>query len=138
RYFFLLLPPLALMGARGLVLVRSRAVWVLVAVSLVIPAVRFGPRYFGLADWNDLALDRDSRHAAQVISSIAPPAATLYVWGYRPEIFVYTKLKPATKYLECQAMTGVPADRHLTQSTVVLTAGTHEARTELAASHPDV
>ena len=53
----------------------------------------------------------------------ARPGSTLYVWGYRPEIFVYTGLKPATKYLECQALTGVPADRHLTQSSVVLTAG---------------
>jgi hypothetical protein len=51
---------------------------------------------------------------------------------------VYTGLRPATRYLESQAMTGVPADRHLTQSTVVLTAGTHEAREELAHSQPDV
>jgi hypothetical protein len=35
-------------------------------------------------------------------------------------------------------MTGVPADRHLTQSEIVLTAGTHEAREELARSRPDV
>ena len=35
-------------------------------------------------------------------------------------------------------MTGVPADRHLTQSKVVLTAGTHEAREELAHSRPDI
>jgi hypothetical protein len=35
-------------------------------------------------------------------------------------------------------MTGVPADRHLTQSTVVLTAGTGEARAELAKSRPDI
>ena len=60
------------------------------------------------------------------------------MWGYRPEVYVYTGLRPAMKYLDSQAMTGVPADRHLTQSDVVLTAGTHEAREELARSHPDV
>jgi hypothetical protein len=35
-------------------------------------------------------------------------------------------------------MTGVPADRHLSQSEVVLTSGTHEAREQLASSRPDV
>jgi hypothetical protein len=34
-------------------------------------------------------------------------------------------------------MTGVPADRHLTQSSVVLTRGTREARLELAHSNPE-
>jgi hypothetical protein len=47
-------------------------------------------------------------------------------------------MRPATKFLDCQAMTGVPADRHLTQSGVVLTAGTREAREELARSSADV
>jgi hypothetical protein len=60
------------------------------------------------------------------------------VWGYRPEIYVYTGLRPATRFLDSQAMTGVPADRHLTQSIVVLTKGTREAREELARSRPDV
>jgi hypothetical protein len=83
---------------------------------------------------NDLALDRDSRDVA----ALAPKSGTLYVWGYRPEIYVYTGLRPATRFLDSQAMTGVPADRHLTQSTVVLTKGTREAREELARSRPDV
>src|SRR5262249_18543947 len=71
-----------------------------------------------------------------IASSAAHPGATLYVWGYRPEMYVYTGLRPATKYLDSQALTGVPADRHLTQSTPVLQSGTHEAREELAHSHP--
>ncbi len=53
-------------------------------------------------------------------------------------MYVYTQMRPATKFLDCQAMTGVPADRHLTQSGVVLTSGTHEAREELAHSTPDM
>ena len=138
RYFFLLLPPLALLAARAIVTMRSRALAACMILALIVPAVRFGPRYFALQNWSDLALDRDARHAAEVISSLAPPQATLYVWGYRPEIFIYTGMKAANRYLDCQAMTGVPADRHLTQSTVVLTTGTHEARMELAASTPTI
>jgi len=108
-----------------------------VLLLLLIPLIRFGPRYISLSNWSDLALDEDSRAASQIILAQSHPDSTLYVWGYRPEIYLYTHLKPATKYLECQAMTGVPADRHLVQSTVVLTQGTHEAREELARSAPD-
>jgi hypothetical protein len=137
RYFFLLLPAMTICAARGM------AVWDLrwrsgILLLLAIPLIRFAPRYVSLSNWSDLALDEDSRAASSVALSQAHAGSTLYVWGYRPEIYVYTKLKPATKYLECQAMTGVPADRHLTQSTVVLTSGTHEAREELARSTPDI
>jgi len=106
---------------------------------MAVPLVRFAPRYVSLANWNDLALDRDSREASRIALADAPPAGgSLYVWGYRPEMYVYTGLRPATRFLDSQAMTGVPADRHLTQSDVVLTAGTGEAREELARSRPDV
>jgi hypothetical protein len=140
RYFFLLLPAILIPAARGVCILqaRSKTAFAVVLVVLAIPLVRFGPRYISLDRWSDLALDEDSRAAARIVRASALPSATLYVWGYRPEIYVYTGLKPATKYLECQALTGVPADRHLTQSTVVLTQGAHEARLELARSRPDV
>ena len=137
RYFFLLLPVFALMAARGMTLLRLRTAVALAALLLVVPLVRFGPRYANLRGWSDLAMDRDSQEASKFLLAHARPGSTLYVWGYRPEIFVYTGLKPATKYLDSQALTGVPADRHLTQSTVVLRAGTREAREELAHSEPD-
>jgi len=129
RYFFLVLPALTLAAARGLSLMRGRVAAVIAIAAMVVPAVRFAR-----VNPNDLALDRDSRDVA----ALAPKTGTLYVWGYRPEIYVYTGLKPATRFLDSQAMTGVPADRHLTQSTVVLTKGTREAREELAQSRPDV
>ena len=106
--------------------------------ALCVPLVRFGPRYVNLKNWNDLALDRDGRAASKIALENAPANATLFVWGYRPEMWVYTQMRPATKFLDCQAMTGVPADRHLTQSVVVLTSGTREAREELAHSSPDI
>jgi hypothetical protein len=140
RYFFLLLPALLIPAARGVCMIqaRSKAVFAVLLLTLAIPLARFAPRYISLDHWNDLALDEDSRAASRIVRAAAPPSATLYVWGYRPEIYVYTGLKPATKYLECQALTGVPADRHLTQSTVVLAQGAHDARLELARSMPDV
>jgi hypothetical protein len=137
RYFFLLLPAMTICAARGMA-VWDRRWRAVVLLLLIVPLIRFAPRYVSLSNWSDLALDEDSRAASGIVLSQAHAGSTLYVWGYRPEIYVYTKLKPATKYLECQAMTGVPADRHLTQSTVVLTSGTHEAREELARSAPDI
>jgi hypothetical protein len=135
RYFSLLLPAMAIPAAWSLA--RYTRIAILGAVLLAIPLVRFTPRYLSLAGWNDLALDEDSRAVSRILTAAAQPDSTLYVWGYRPEIFVYTGLKPATKYLECQALTGVPADRHLTQSGVVLTEGTHEAREELVRAMPE-
>lgn len=147
RYFFLLLPALTIGAARGLTFLRMRVAIPLALVALSVPLIRFGPRYLMLANdlihgrpsaWTDLALDRDSREASRIATSRSKAGATLYVWGYRPEIYVYTRLRPATKFLDCQALTGVPADRHLTQSEPVITVGTHEAREELARSSPDV
>jgi len=138
RYFFLLLPPLCIAAARGLAAIRPRIMAGIVVACLIVPAFRFGPRYASLNGWSDLAMDRDSRLASEIVMLNSLPTDTLFVWGYRPEIFVYTKLKPATRYLDSQALTGVPADRHLTQSTVVLRKGTSEARTEVAAALPDV
>jgi hypothetical protein len=133
RYFFLLLPALAIPAAR---MPRRLLAWA--AILLAVPLIRFTPRYVSLDHWSDLALDEDSRAVSQIALKAAQPGSTLYVWGYRPEIFVYTQLKPATKYLECQALTGVPADRHLTQSQIVLTEGTREARLELVRAMPDI
>jgi len=138
RYFFLLLPGLTIAAARGLTLLRNRTIIAIALLTMAVPLIRFGPRYTMLANWTDLALDQDSREASRIALTHAPAGALLYVWGYRPEIYVYTRLRPATRFLECQAMTGVPADRHLTQSEVVLTTGTHEAREELAHSRPEV
>jgi hypothetical protein len=138
RYYFLLLPALTIPAARGLTQIRSRVVLTIALLTMMVPLFRFGPRYAMLSGWSDLALDRDSRDASTIALRYAPPDGSLYVWGYRPEMYVYTGLRPATRFLECQAMTGVPADRHLMSSAIVLTSGTHEAREELARSRPDI
>lgn len=138
RYYFLLLAPMTIAAARGLAVIRNRTVIALALLTMMVPLIRFGARYATLATTNDLAMDRDSRAASRIALAIAPPRGSLYVWGYRPEDYIYAGLRPATRFLDCQAMTGVPADRHLTQSTVVLTSGTEEARAELARSQPDV
>ena len=69
-------------------------------------------------------------------SAAAKPGDTLFVWGYRPEIYVYAHLPAATRFLDSQPLTGVPADRHLTQSTPVETEESRARRAELAASRP--
>ncbi len=137
RYYFLLLPVVVLMAARGFGLLgRKRE---LVALLLLIPATRFGPAYLSALrnpEWRDTAMDRDSRKCADLLQPLEKPGDTLFVWGYRPEIFVYTGLRAATIYLDSQALSGVPADRHLTSSEPVETAEAAERRSELARSHP--
>ena len=138
RYYFQLLPVCVLLAARGFTALGRRRALV-VALLLLIPAARFGPSYFTAArnhNWRDTALDRDSRAAAALTRQLARPGDTLFVWGYRPEIYVYTQLPAATMFLDSQPLTGVPADRHLTQSTPVETEGPRVRRAELARSQP--
>ena len=140
RYYFQLLPVMALMAARGYTLLgRWRAVvWLL----LLIPLARFGPRYVTLAwdlaqhrqtQWSDIAMNQDSRAAADRIGH----RGTLLVWGYRPDIFAYTRLQAGTRFLDSQPLTGVLADRHLTSSEVVAPEWAAENRRELARTAPD-
>src|SRR5262249_30244869 len=34
----------------------------------------------------------------------------LFVWGYRPEVYYWSGLIPASRFLSIQAVTGIPAD----------------------------
>ena len=137
RYYFQLLPVMILLAARGFAAMQGR--WRLIALLLVIPLVRFAPTYVeALRDrnWRDTAMDRDSRAVARVLSGATKPGDTLFVWGYRPEIYVYSHVPAATRFLDSQPLTGVPADRHLTQSAPVETAESSARRAELTASQP--
>jgi hypothetical protein len=126
RYYFLLLPAVVIAASRGFTLLPKSA-RVVAALLLVIPLARFGPRYVLLArdgiagrqtHWADLAMNQDSRRAADLLLSLRAPGDTLLVWGYRPDIFVYTRMPAGTPFLDSQPLTGVIADRHLTQSEV--------------------
>jgi hypothetical protein len=143
RYYFQLLPAMTLAAARGFwVLGTRRAVLLLL---LLIPLARFGPRYAQLAqdlavghphEWRDLAMNRDSREASEIILRTARPGDTLFVWGFRPDLFAYTRLPAGTRFLECQPLTGVFADRHLAQSASLEPEWTRLNRKELAATQP--
>jgi hypothetical protein len=138
RYYFLLLAPLVVMASRGFTLLGNRR---LVAMALLlVPAIRFGPRYGRLAmgdsDWTDTLMDRDSRQAATLIRRLASPGDTLFIWGYRPELYVYTRIPAATRFLDCQPLTGVPADRHLTEAIPLKTEAASQHRIELAQASP--
>ena len=119
RYYFQLLPVMALLAARGYTwLGRWRVVML---ALLLIPLIRFGPRYAMLANdlahhrqsnWSDLVLNQDSKAVADRIGH----SGTLLVWGYRPDIFAYTRMPAGSRFLDSQPLTGVLADRHLTNS----------------------
>ncbi len=118
RYYFLLLPVAVLAASRGFAIapVRLRAA---LSLLLLIPLVRFGPRYIELArgresNWADTAMNRDSRAVASIVGGLARPGDSLLVWGYRPDIFMYTRMPAGTPFLDSQPLTGVIADRHLT------------------------
>ncbi len=137
RYYLQLLPPLCLTAAYGAARLPLRR-WAVLAL-LLIPLIRFAPRYVTVAEakpWADTALDLDSRHAAALLQPLIHPGDTLFIWGYRPELWVYTRLPDATRFLDSQPLTGVPADRHLTQSEPIDRTAPAAARQELARSTP--
>jgi hypothetical protein len=149
RYLDQLLPPLIIAAARGIALIhidKRRVLQAILSVALLVPAVRFAPRYAILATeilrgtphaWADTAMDRDSRAASRMISALAGKHSTLFVWGYRPNLYVYTKLASASRFWDSQPLTGVPADRHLSNEYAVAPEWARANREELVHSHPD-
>lgn len=144
RYYFILLVPFVIMAARGYVLLGPRRA-ILLAL-LAIPLARFGPRYLELASdfahhrphhWTDLAMMEDSAAAADTIRGDSDTsAATLLVWGYRPDLFALTRLEAGTRFLDSQPLTGVIADRHLTNSDAVASQWAAQNRHDLILTRP--
>lgn len=143
RYYFLLLPPMALAAARGYTQLGARRVILLAA--LLVPLIRFGPRFVALAGdvaagresrWSDLAMSQDSERAAHILESLAHPGDTLLVWGYRPDVFADTRMRAGTRFLDSQPLTGVLADRHLTDSEVMAPELAARNRAELTHTAP--
>ncbi len=148
HYFLQLLPPLVLLASRGVVLAletRPKQAGVILALALLVPFVRFAPRYVSLAvddfrgrqpQWSDIALDLDSQHMAEIIRQWAQPGDTLLVWGYRPDVYVYTRMSSDSRFWDSQPLTGVPADRHLSATRAIYGGPAAANREELARSHP--
>jgi len=141
RYFLQLLPVAVMASAAAMRPVETRRREAVVLVLLLVPLVRFGPQYVelvmrGPAPWRDVAMDQDSRAASRKAAAMTSPSDTIQVWGFRPEVYVYTNRHCGSRFLDSQPLTGVPADRHLTDSTVVAANWAHENRVELARSRP--
>ena len=151
RYFLQLLPPLALAASRGLTLLlattsrRKGLAWAALAIATLVPLIRFGPRYVLLASdlvagrahqWSDVILDQDSQAAAARVNERKTGGDTLFVWGYRPGVFVYTRLPAASMFWDSQPLTGVPADRHLFDSRPILPELAARNRALVVTSHP--
>jgi hypothetical protein len=136
RYFNLLLPPLVIAAAGGAKLMKPLPSRPVLAVLLAIPVIRFGPRYFELGSWRDSAMDRESRQAAAIVNAADNPGDTIFVWGYRPDVIAYTRLPIAGRFLDSQALTGVPADRHLFDARPVAEAWARANRRQLIQSRP--
>jgi hypothetical protein len=150
RYFLQLLPVLAIAASHGIVraaqsTTRWRVVVLIAGFTLLVPLTRFGPRYIVLArdlitgsetTWSDAVLDRDSRVVSAWLDAHKHPGDTLFTWGYRPDIFAWTRMPTAGIYWDSQPLTGVPADRHLTESVSLMPAWAAGNRRKLVASQP--
>lgn len=148
HYFLQVLPAMVVVASRGIVLLYrrfGRYAVLGIAVCLLVPFIRFGPRYFSLAfddatgrrpNWIDINLDLDSQDVAQRLRRTSQPGDTLFVWGYRPDIYVYSRLVPPGLFWDSQALTGVPADRHLTATDAIYSGPAAANRAELIRTRP--
>jgi hypothetical protein len=139
---------LAIAAGRGIVVAidnYGRRTAIVFGLLLLAPVVRFGPRYLMLAaddltgrepKWSDVALDLDSKQAAAQVRTLAEPGATLFVWGYRPDIYVYTRMVADGRFWDSQPLTGVPADRHLSEDLIIENEPAARNRIELSQSKP--
>jgi hypothetical protein len=114
----------------------------LILIGFIFTLGRFHSRTFTLAldlargaksertrEWLHERLNREERMAAAAARQLpdpvraadlkdvealrrAAPDEYLFVWGYRPEIYYWSGLRPASRYLSTQPLTGVPADIH--------------------------
>jgi hypothetical protein len=81
-----------------------------------VPLIRFGKGYITLArggTFSDLSMDGDSRAASEKLRTLSSSGDTLFVWGFRPDIFIDSRIPAGTRFLESQPISGVLADRHL-------------------------
>jgi len=147
RYYFLLLPPMIIAASRGWSILVGQVgdlsyrkpVILALCVLLAVPFVRFGKPYITLASGGaltDLAMDRDSRAASEELRALSHPGDTLFVWGFRPDIFIDSGLPAGTRFLESQPISGVLADRHLFSSQSIAPQFTAPNVQELAATNP--
>jgi hypothetical protein len=91
----------------------------------------------GLSDPDDAAdhLGLEAiRQSLQGDENSRGSSAHIFVWGYRPEIYYWSGLLPASRYLSTQPLTGVAADAHYFHDNHLLVdeARTAAARVELA------
>jgi hypothetical protein len=148
HYFLQLLPAMILAASRGIVLARSRRpkfACAALALLLLPPLIRFGPRYVRLAyddivqrqpHWIDIVMDLDSQEVAKKLRALEGSADSLFVWGYRPDIYVYSRMTPNGLFWDSQPLTGVPADRHLHTAGAIYSGPAARNRIELTRSHP--
>lgn len=130
RYFMLLLPALAIPAARGFTQ-APQALRLLIAVTLLVPAIRFSH-----ISAPDTAMDRESFSAAQIIHAQARPGDTIFIWGYRPDVVAYTRLPVAARIWDSQPLTGVPANRHLSDGHSADPGWAAHNRSEIVSSRP--
>ena len=76
------------------------------------------------------------QQAAAQLRAMAAPGDTLFVWGFRPDIFIDSGLPAGTRFLESQPISGVLADRDLFSSEAVAPEFTAPNLRELLATQP--
>ena len=109
HYFLLILPPLTILAAQQMDLIQKRSVRVITIISIAIITSGFAiPRYN--FDWVNKKTGEDNPFdyipIAAAVAEKTAPADRIFVWGYAPAIYYFSDRIPATRFPNCDYLTG--------------------------------
>lgn len=120
HYFYLLLPPMAVLGSRVFDHCWSGAThrWIkrLMIIFIIAPAIGFfAARFFMTSIHKAVHEDNLSAYhrVAGYVSSHTQPTDRIIAWGYAPLVYWYSERLPATRFFWSDLLTGrVPGTKH--------------------------
>jgi 4-amino-4-deoxy-L-arabinose transferase-like glycosyltransferase len=88
--------------------VWSRPTFVGIAAALLVGATALSAIVCPLASRGKVGYPYDSAtRASQFIKSLTTPDERIFVWGYNPDIYLYTDRRPASRFVYCSFQTGL-------------------------------
>ncbi len=88
--------------------VWSRPTFVGIAAALLVGATALSAVVCPLASRGKIGYPYDSAtRASAFIKSLTTPEERIFVWGYNPDIYLYTDRRPASRFVYCSFQTGL-------------------------------
>jgi|GEM_PF-949910 len=100
-------------GAADLALAARAALIIAMTIGLVMPIVRFSDEIAWRTLWSERPLPDARARLLAAIRARSSPSASIFVWGYDPELYMLAPRRPASRYSNANYLTGMlPWENH--------------------------